>query len=199
MEIEDTISKISIQDICLFHKRWENYKNLNKLLLNEIISFREKDPKGIIGGNIGCWRSAEKYKCEGELFKPVRMILSAWTNHFMPNVAVDVVIAYWTNVNEPGSENMPHTHYRENADLSVVYYVQGSGTGTIRFSTHEQLYGMIASGVPHSKRIGHNPHDGDMILFPSYLQHDVVRNPHPTKQRISIAFNVKIGIKNGQR
>ena len=54
---------------------------------------------------------------------------------------------------------------------------------------------MISPGMPHSNMIGHDPHDGDVLLFPSYLQHDVVSNPHPTRQRISIAFNAKIVIK----
>ena len=57
------------------------------------------------------------------------------------------------------------------------------------------MYRMIAPGMPHSSMIGHEPHDGDILLFPSYLQHDVVRNPHPTRQRISIAFNAKIRTK----
>jgi len=192
---QDIIAKIPVQDTRLFYKRWENHENLNNLLLTEIMSFREKDPKGMIATNPGCWRSAQKYQCEQELFKPMSMILAAWTDYFMPKVPVDADIVYWTNVNEPGSSNMFHAHYMANADLSGVYYVQGSGTGVIRFATHEQLYRMIAPGMPHSNMIGHEPHDGDILLFPSYLLHDVVRNPHPTQQRISIAFNAKLRTK----
>ena len=189
---KDVIAKIPVQDTRLFYKRWENYENLNNLLLNEIMTMREKDPKGMPETNEGCWRTLEKYKCEVELFKPISMILAAWTDHFMPGAPVDAEMVYWTNVNEPGSSNMFHTHHMANADLSGVYYVQGGGTGVIRFATHEQLYRMIAPNMPHSNMIGHEPHDGDVLLFPSYLQHDVVRNPHPTRQRISVAFNAKI-------
>ena len=42
---QDIIAKIPVQDTRLFYKRWENYENLNNLLLNEIMSLREKDPK----------------------------------------------------------------------------------------------------------------------------------------------------------
>ena len=192
---QDIIAKIPVQDTRLFYKRWDNYENLNNLLMNEIEGMREKDPKGMPETNEGCWRTLEKYKCERELFAPMSMILAAWTDHFMPKVPIDADVVYWTNVNEPGSANMFHTHHMANADVSGVYYVQGSGTGVIRFATHEHLYRMIAPGMPHSSMIGHEPHDGDILLFPSYLQHDVVRNPHPTKQRISIAFNAKIKIK----
>ena len=192
---QDVIAKIPVQDTRLFYKRWENYENLNNLLLTEIMSLREKDPKGMIATNPECWRSTEKYKCEQELFKPMSMILAAWTDYFMPKVPVDADVVYWTNVNEPGSSNMFHSHYMANADLSGVYYVQGSGTGAIRFATHEQLNRMIAPGMPHSNMIGHEPHDGDILLFPSYLLHDVIPNPHPTRQRISIAFNAKLKTK----
>ena len=193
---KDVIAKIPVQDTRLFYMRCENYENLNNLLLNEIMTMREKDPKGMPETNEGCWRTLEKYKCEVELFKPISMILAAWTDHFMPGAPVDAEMVYWTNVNEPGSSNMFHTHHMANADLSGVYYVQGGGTGVIRFATHEQLYRMIAPNMPHSNMIGHEPHDGDVLLFPSYLQHDVVRNPHPTRQRISIAFNAKIAVKD---
>ena len=189
---KDVIAKLPVQDTRLFYKRWENYENLNNLLLNEIMTMREKDPKGMPETNEGCWRTLEKYKCEVELFKPISMILAAWTDHFMPGAPVDAEMVYWPTVNEPGSSNMFHTHHMANADLSGVYYVQGGGTGVIRFATHEQLYRMIAPNMPHSNMIGHEPHDGDVLLFPSYLQHDVVRNPHPTRQRISVAFNAKI-------
>ena len=193
---QDIIAKIPIQDTRLFYKRWDNYENLNNLLLNEIMTMREKDPQGMPETNEGCWRTLEKYKCESELFKPMSMILAAWTDYFMPKKAVDADVVYWTNVNEPGAANMFHTHYMANADLSGVYYVQGSKTGIIRFATHEQLYRMIAPGIPHSNMIGHEPHDGDILLFPSYVLHDVVPNPHPTLQRISIAFNAKLRAKD---
>jgi len=194
MQTKDKIvvSKVPIQDTRLFTKNYGNSQNLNKLLMNEITRMREKDPKGLPSTNVGCWRSLAKYKCEVELFKPITMLLASWTDHYFPNIPLQANITYWTNVNEPGSANLFHTHYMSNADLSGVYYVQGAGTGIIRFSTHEQLYRMIPPHMPHANMIGHDPSDGDILLFPSYLLHDVVPNPHPSRQRISIAFNASI-------
>ena len=194
MQTQDKIvvSKVPIQDTRLFAKNYGNSQNLNKLLMNEITKMREKDPKGLPSTNAGCWRSVHKYKCEVELFKPITMILASWTDHYFPNIPLDAHITYWTNVNEPGSANLFHTHYMSHADLSGVYYVQGAGTGVIRFSTHEQLYRMIPPHMPHANMIGHDPSDGDILLFPSYLLHDVVPNPHQSRQRISIAFNATI-------
>ena len=186
------VSKVPIQDTRLFTKNYGNSQNLNKLLVNEITEMREKDPKGLPSTNQGCWRSVHKYKCEVELFKPITMILASWTDHYFPNIPLDANITYWTNVNEPGSANIFHTHYMTHADLSGVYYVQGAGTGIIRFGTHEQLYRMIPPHMPHANMIGHDPYDGDILLFPSYLLHDVTPNPHPSRQRISIGFNATI-------
>tara|TARA_R100000750_G_scaffold58338_1_gene45990 strand:- start:321 stop:947 length:627 start_codon:yes stop_codon:yes gene_type:complete len=190
------VSKVPIQDTRLFTKNYGNSQNLNKLLMNEITKMRDKDPKGLPSSNQGCWRSMHKYKCEVELFKPITMILASWTDHYFPNIPLDANVTYWTNVNEPGSTNIFHTHYMANADLSGVYYVQGGGTGVIRFATHEQLYRMIPSHMPHANMIGHDPYDGDILLFPSYLLHDVTPNPHPSRQRISIAFNATIKKKD---
>ena len=189
------VSKVPIQDTRLFTKNYGNSQNLNKLLMNEITKLREKDSKGLPSGNQGCWRSLHKYKCEVELFKPMSMILASWTDHYFPNIPLDADITYWTNVNEPGSSNLFHTHYMANADLSGVYYVQGGGTGVIRFATHEQLYRMIPPHMPHANMIGHDPYDGDILLFPSYLLHDVTPNPHKSRQRISIAFNATLKLK----
>ena len=190
------VSKVPIQDTRLFTKNYGNSQNLNKLLMNEITQIREKDPKGLPSTNAGCWRGMHKYKCEVELFKPISMILASWTDHFFPNIPLSADITYWTNVNEPGSSNIFHTHYMANADLSGVYYVQGGGTGVIRFATHEQLYRMIPPHMPHANMIGHDPYDGDILLFPSYLLHDITPNPHPTRQRISIAFNATLKKKD---
>jgi len=188
------ISKIPIQDVRLFYRRWDNTENLNNLLMTEIKEQKEKDPQGMDASNPGCWRSMFKYKCEKELMKPIGMILSAWTDHYMPKKIIDANITYWTNVNNTGGANIFHTHYRADADLSGVYYVQGTSTGLIRFATHEQIYKMIPEHMPHSNMIGHLPNDGDVLCFPSYLLHDVVCNPSP-RQRITIAFNATFKVK----
>jgi hypothetical protein len=189
------VAKIPIQDTRLFQKNYANAANLNKLLIHEIEKMRKEDPKGLPSTNAGCWRSMNKYKCEVELLKPISIILASWTDHYFPNVPLDAAITYWTNINEPHSSNIFHTHYMADADMSGVYYVQGAGTGVIRFATHEQLYRMIPAHMPHANMIGHSPADGDILLFPPYLLHDVVPNPHPTRQRVSIGFNVTFKLK----
>ena len=62
------ISKIPIQDVRLFYRRWDNTENLNNLLMTEIKEQKEKDPQGMDASNPGCWRSMFKYKCEKILY-----------------------------------------------------------------------------------------------------------------------------------
>ena len=189
-----TVAKIPIQDTRLFYENYTNHENLNNLIMGEIEELRKKDPKGMPGGNAGCWRSAERYKCETELYKAISLMLSTWCDHYFPKQPMDATITYWTNVNEPGSCNLFHSHYRADADISGVYYVQGKDTGIIRFSTHEQMNKMIRPGQPYANMIGHDPREGDLLMFPSYLLHDVDVN-RSERQRISIAFNVQMNPK----
>ena len=187
-ETKLTLAKIPIQDTRLFYENYSNYANLNSLIMGEIEELQKQDPQGMPGGNIGCWRSAAKYKCETELFKAFSLMLSGWCDHYFPTQPMNASIVYWTNINEPGSSNMFHSHYRADADVSGVYYVQGKDTGVIRFATHEQMNKMIRPGQPYANMIGHEPREGDLLMFPSYLLHDVEVN-RSKKQRISIAFN----------
>ena len=188
------MAKIPIQETRLFFENYSNHDNLNNLIMTEIETARKEDPKGMPAGNPGCWRSMYRYKCEKELYKPIGLMLGAWMDHYFPNKKMDATVTYWTNVNEPGSNNLFHSHYRADADVSGVYYVQGTRTGTIRFATNEQINKMIKPGQPYANMMGHAPHDGDCLIWPSYLLHDVDVNRSKT-QRISIAFNVSISYK----
>ena len=189
-----TVSKLPIQDTRVFYENYTNYENLNNLIMGEIEGIKKKDPIGLPGGNVGCWRSIEKYKCEAELYKAIGLMLSSWADHYFPNKPMDAQITYWTNINEPGSANLFHSHYRADADVSGVYYVQGKDTGVIRFATHEQMNKMIRPGQPYANMIGHAPREGDLLMFPSYLLHDVEVN-RSNRQRISIAFNATFTAK----
>jgi ectoine hydroxylase-related dioxygenase (phytanoyl-CoA dioxygenase family) len=64
----------------------------------------------------------------------------------------------------------------------------------IRFATHEQMNKMIRPGQPYANMIGHEPREGDLLMFPSYLLHDVEVN-RSNRQRISIAFNATFTAK----
>jgi len=92
------------------------------------------------------------------------------------------VLEIWATVHEPGVSHLPHTH--RNSLVSGVYYVKiPKEAGSIIFSDPRgPLY-------PFNNTVDIKPDIGDLILFPSWLVHQV----SPTfgkSDRISIAFNV---------
>lgn len=192
---EISIAKIPLQETRLFQYRYPQWKKLNEKLMPEIKRHQMADPKGLRGGNARCWRGIKEYKNQKDLLKPINVVVSGWLSHYFPGDYFSAHVNYWTNVNKPGSLNMIHNHVMASCHLSGVYYIQGENTGAIRFYTHEQLYNLIPDGMPYQHKIGHAPSDGDILLFPSYLQHDVDINLSP-KDRITIGFNVTLTKKN---
>jgi hypothetical protein len=191
---EIKVLKIPLQETRLFHYYYPDWKQLNKLIVPEIKQHKLDDPKGLPGTNDLCWRGIKTYTHEEDLLKPIKVVVSGWLTHYFPKDHFDANINYWTNINKPGSVNMIHNHVMASCHLSGVYYIQGTNTGAIRFYTHEQLYNLIPDGMPYAHKIGHAPSNGDILLFPSYLQHDVDVN-RSSVDRVTIGFNVILSKK----
>ena len=197
---EITVSKIPLQETRLFYWRYPQWKKLKDKLLPEILDHQVENPDSLPGSNDLCWRGRKEYECQKDLLKPIGMLVACWLENYFPNKLFDVNVEYWTNVNSPGSTNMIHNHvmaswgtksYVFDCHLSGVYYVQSANTGAIRFYTHEQLYNLIPDGMPYSGKIGHSPSDGDILVWPSHLHHDMEVNLS-SQERINVAFNVNV-------
>jgi uncharacterized protein (TIGR02466 family) len=101
----------------------------------------------------------------------------------------------WINVLEPGGRQAVHTH--ANSFISgVVYLTKSHPSANIVF--HKSLGGSDFIFSNHNKRARIGPYNGskwvmpeisagDLVLFPSYLLHEVPTNQG--EQRISISFN----------
>ena len=189
-----TVSKIPLQETRLFYWRYPGWEELKKKLLPEILQHKEETPEALVGTNNLCWRGRKEYVNQKDFFIPIAKLATAWLENYFPNKLFTVDINYWTNVNKPGSSNMIHNHVMSSCHLSGVYYVQAVGTGAIRFYTHEKMYNLIPDGMPYQHKIGHNPSDGDILLWPSYLHHDVEPNLS-SHDRITIAFNINVKLK----
>ena len=57
---------------------------------------------------------------------------------------------------------------------------------------------MVSPNMPHSKMIAHEPKDGDILLFPSYLLHEVTVNTS-SKNRITVGFNIKLDLQDSPK
>jgi len=100
-------------------------------------------------------------------------------------------INWWMNINRKGDYNFPHIHSGSN--LSGVWYLTDNHEAPIHFLspfayTRGELYN--AMNLPEGEYYM-RCNAGDMLIFPSDLQHYV--KPNTTEQpRVSIAFNLRL-------
>jgi hypothetical protein len=101
----------------------------------------------------------------------------------------------WTNMLETGGSQTLHAH--ANSFISGVFYLTpshpgcktvfvrppGGGDWSFRHHTRTASMGPYNAG----KYVLPEADPGDLVLFPSYLYHEVPRNPGD--QRITVAFN----------
>lgn len=102
----------------------------------------------------------------------------------------------WLTVFAPGDSEQQHNHYGN--FLSGVYYVSAPPeTGAFRFYEpgaqktmwHGQYTNQAPKNVNNSTNGTYYPRTGEMILFPSWMEHAVLANKSQ-RNRISIAFNI---------
>ena len=179
----------------------ENNDKVNKQLLQEIREHQKEQPS-LPGTHDNCWRGAKKYPSEDlllNLFGKASMDAASRQGLDVKESKYSVRVTYWVNVNGHGGFNVLHNHIL--GDYSGVYYVQGTGTGDVSFYGNEQLHKMIEPGMPFANPITIKPKDGMLLVFPSYILHQV----HPNlsdRERISIAFDANLtyqGKKNDLR
>ena len=93
----------------------------------------------------------------------------------------------WVNINETGSKNMIHSH--KDHMFASVYYLQGTDTGKIWFYNESNLLGQCSVTSTFVRRFGYEPEDGDLILWPAWVPHEVDVNTS-SRQRINITSNI---------
>jgi uncharacterized protein (TIGR02466 family) len=98
-------------------------------------------------------------------------------------------IKIWANINSFGSRNTFHTH--KDDEFSGVYYVQSDDTGDLRFTNPANVLGDCSRTSPFTRDFSFVPRDRDLILWPSWIPHEV--EPNLSQQsRINLAFNIRI-------
>ena len=106
----------------------------------------------------------------------------------------DVSIYSWVNINKKFNRNERHCHMHTDTLLSGVFYVKyPENSGTIRFYDPrghliqmQKDYEYYYDGYAYTYI---NPKNNLLLLFPSWLEHDVEVNKSDD-ERISIAFNI---------
>ena len=100
-----------------------------------------------------------------------------------------MVYESWVNINEPNSKNILHAH--KDHMFACVYYLQGTDTGAITFQNPVNLLVDCSILSPFVRRFGHTPKDGDLILWPAWVPHEVEVNTSD-RQRINITSNINV-------
>jgi uncharacterized protein (TIGR02466 family) len=185
---------------------WEEGVELNPILRDRILAHEANSP-GIVKSNYGGWHS-ETGQLEfcGDVGERLLSRVLAFTDeatrrffaqHNKPSPTFSWKLTAWANVSRNGDFNSAHVH--PGSTWSGTYYVDtGDPTDPQRGTLLHLLDPIMAarttflsvgeSSVPANFVI--NPTPGLMILFPSYLPHEVY--PHKgDAPRISIAFNLK--------
>jgi uncharacterized protein (TIGR02466 family) len=188
---------------------WQEAEAMNRDLRRLILSWREHRPS-VRMSNAGGWQSAKDLQTVDdpavrELLVKIDigtyMISSECFGEDELIAAPKWHVAAWANVNEPGDYNLPHTH--SGGVWSGVYYVDpGYDTapedlgGAISFANPTMAPLVIDNLRPpgfvrqsYQRDYSVCPQSGQMILFPSWLEHYV--HPHRGERpRISISWDV---------
>lgn len=117
--------------------------------------------------------------------------------------SIKLIMKMWINVLNPGGLNVRHNH--PNCHLSGVFYIRTPpGSGILRIYSPQRFPDSMDSLTPEfrlkiplknggnrlsSNRIDVQIKPGLLVLFPSYLVHEVIASKADTK-RISFAFNI---------
>jgi len=170
-------------------------------LINFCYSERENSPIGIDRSNNGGWHS--ELLLEEERFHKYKKFIEKYIEKSFEsfvNSGVKIIPnSYWININGINSVNTEHNH--PGSDISGCFWIKSSEySGTFRFTNPNDFihYSLLKtfnfeskSQYYFSERYFFKPIEGEMIIFPSNMNHCVFENKDDN-DRISIAFNLKI-------
>ena len=193
----------------IFYFDLDNSNEINLKLKNLIFDWKDKD-KGVERSNVLGWHSKDDMHIRNHFnffTDEINNIQNEihLTEEYANNTELRVE-NMWANINHKYSYNRFHTH--PGSLWSGVYYVQSPpNCGSILFKLVDRdLYGTptyekdnIDRQTHQWQTIEHKPIEGRVILFPSWLGHEVQQNLTDVEgengNRISISFNTIQKIK----
>lgn len=187
----------------IFRYKLENFEEINKELLSYIFELKKNNPVGNNRSNKGGWHSPNF-----DIVKPgppinfinnfkdflKDIIVNEFGWEYIPNR--QRIVAMWAIINKKNSYNVKHNH--QNCYLSSAYYVKKpKDSGEITFFDPKEAktyrFPEIEKNTDFSvEKITIKPEEGELLIFPSYLYHEVSENL-VNEDRIVVSFNVDIG------
>ena len=192
------ISQLFYSD--LFTKNNVGTKKQRKDLLDKIYYLKKNNINSVDENNQGCFRSTYEYDKELDwLRETIRDFIVDISKFYIEHDKTykdkisqeeqKVDMSFWTNVNEPGSINVLHSHKGES--FACTYNLQTEGTGNLVFKNPANLLSDCQMKSPFTRHYKIEPQDGDLFIWPAWVPHEVEINKS-NKQRINIATNVKL-------
>lgn len=150
--------------------------------------------------NVGGWQSNDLYYENDSPIKDFLDIINIKLTEciFEYNYEISGIELgnFWFNINGHGNYNLTHTH--PGSFLSGVYYIKvPEDCGVITFDNDSksnfilQSYRTTGDSVLSHSQCKYPPHEGMLIIFPSWLPHSVTAN-NSHESRISFSFNSRI-------
>jgi uncharacterized protein (TIGR02466 family) len=159
------------------------------------------DKEGM-GSNAGNTRSNNSYIFNGKLKKIKQFceqhIKSYVEQVIIPEEEVDLYITQsWLNITKPGEYHHEHSH--QNSIISGVFYISTVEDDSITFSDpNGRIKGLLTTQDPKEYNVWNSSTwsfgsvTNELMLFPSWLCHQVRVNEKATTDRISLSFNTFI-------
>tara|TARA_Y100000310_G_C20362300_1_gene659562 strand:+ start:81 stop:713 length:633 start_codon:yes stop_codon:yes gene_type:complete len=138
-----------------------------------------------------------KQFCEQQIKQYVEQVIN-------PEEELDFHITQsWLNITKPGENH--HSHFHSNSIISGVFYIFTEEDDKITFSDPNTKEKEIIKLEPKGYNVWNSSiwffpvKNNELILFPSWLHHQVDVNEKATTDRISISFNIFVRGTLGKR
>jgi uncharacterized protein (TIGR02466 family) len=176
----------------------DNYQQLNAPLLQEIAAEQQRHQQGEKWSNVLGWHSVNNLHQRESLGELNKIILqnvlgiAKFLRWDLQQFSLEITTC-WAIVNGKMAYNSVHNH--PNSILSGVYYLQApENCGGIYFSDPRPASQMLIPPMEEFNlwtypKVSYKPHEGTMLLFPSWLLHGVEMNMSE-ELRVSLSFNI---------
>ena len=186
----------------IFKYRVGNYEELNNELIEYIYKLHDGDREGIKRSNQGGWHS-ENFRLadENSIQKKFAITMQKYILNTFQNMGWKIkdknirIKEMWAIINKKDNFNISHIH--PNCFLSAAYYVKApKDCGNIHFYEPNEVKKFHRPPVEKLTELSSSgfsikPEEGNLLIFPSYLYHDVGKSLSED-DRIVISFNVSI-------
>jgi len=184
----------------VFKYKVNDYKNLNKELIEYIYKLYENDAEGIERSNRGGWHSknfrlTEENSIQNKFaIKAQEYILDTFNQMGWKTEDQKIRIReMWSIINKKNDFNVIHTH--PNSYLSAAYYVKApKNCGRFQVENPNIAKRHSFPDIKSKNELNHDVagieiDEGDLLIFPGYLPHKVGKN-NSDEDRVVISFNV---------